>query len=151
MGKDQISNLFRLNEIKLSYIYKDMPKTKILTSKDTFELVAPFWDDIEYRESVYAIYLNRANYVLYISCISKGSTVGTIVDPKIVFQGALMTNAHSFILVHNHPSRNLMPSKSDISTTEKLKNAGIFLEIPILDHLIITRDNYYSFADEGFV
>ena len=95
--------------------------------------------------------LNRANKVLGYVLLSLGGTAGTVVDPKVIFQAALKTNAHGIILCHNHPSGNLTPSSQDISLTKQLRDAGKFLEIALLDHLILTTEGYYSFADEGQV
>jgi len=74
---------------------------------------------------------------------------GTVADPKVIFNKALAKSACSLIVAHNHPSGNLKPSRADIDLTKKLKNAGQMLDLPLLDHLIITASGYYSFADEG--
>ena len=95
--------------------------------------------------------LNRANKVLGFSKISSGGTSGTLVDVKIIFQIALKSNASSIILGHNHPSGNLKPSDADIRITRTIKEAGKMMEIPLVDHLILTDENYYSFADEGMI
>ena len=84
-----------------------------------------------------------------ISCIGNGGVSGTVVDPKRIFQTALKANACGLILCHNHPSGTTSPSEADIKITNKIKNAGIFLEISVLDHLIVTPESFYSFADEG--
>ena len=90
-----------------------------------------------------------ANRVLGISAISKGGVTGTVVDPKIVYGLALKAVACGIILAHNHPSGNLKPSHADIKLTEKLASAGKIFDLPILDHLIMTGESYYSFADNG--
>jgi DNA repair protein RadC len=95
------------------------------------------------------ILLNRANKVLGICEVSTGGVAGTVADPKVIFAAALKALASSIILSHNHPSGNLAPSQADIELTHKLKAAGRFLELPILDHIIMTSEGYYSFADEG--
>lgn len=95
--------------------------------------------------------LNRANRVIGIVPISVGGTAGTIADPKVIFVSALKCNAASIILAHNHPSSNLKPSNADIELTKKLKNAGLFLDLPILEHIILTKEGYLSFADEGLM
>ncbi len=82
-------------------------------------------------------------------CISSGGRAGTVVDAKLVFGRALELKASSIILAHNHPSTNLQPSQADIELTKKLYQAGKQLDLPLLDHLIITEQGYYSFADEG--
>lgn len=83
--------------------------------------------------------------------ISVGGVAGTVADPKLIFKSALENLACSMILVHNHPSGNLKPSQADKDLTHKLKEAGRYLDIPILDHLIITETAYFSFADEGII
>ena len=83
--------------------------------------------------------------------MSKGGVSGTFVDAKLVFSVALKCNASSIIIAHNHPSSNLNPSEADKSLTKKLKSAGQFLDITLLDHLIITKDGYYSFSDDGLM
>jgi len=93
--------------------------------------------------------LNRANRVLGFVKISEGGVSGTVVDPKKIFQIALKANASGIILAHNHPSGNTTPSASDESITAKIVAAGKFLEISVLDHLIITSEQYFSFSDEG--
>lgn len=95
--------------------------------------------------------LNRAQKVLGICEISQGGSSGTVADPKIIFALALKANASGIIVSHNHPSGNLRPSQADIDLTKKLKEGGKFLELQLLDHVIVTSEGYYSFADEGLV
>ena len=95
------------------------------------------------------VLLNRANKVKSIELISKGGVSGTVVDGKIVFKKALEQTASAVVLCHNHPSGNLKPSRADMELTKNLKRFGAMIDLPILDHLIITDAGYYSFADEG--
>ena len=95
--------------------------------------------------------LNRFNKVIGIVCISTGSVTSTIVDPKLIFGAALKAVATGIILAHNHPSSNLQPSDADKKLTAKLKAGAVLLEMEILDHLIITEDGYFSFADNGIL
>ncbi len=127
---------------------KGITKAKIASSLDAFALLNAEMSDLNHEEFK-AIMLNRNNQVLKIETISVGGIAGTVVDPKIVFKKALDLNASSVILIHNHPSGNLNPSKADIDITSKLVNAGTHLDISVLDHLIIADGRYYSFADEG--
>lgn len=106
---------------------------------------------MEFKEEFYIILLNRANKVLGWYKVSEGGMSGTVVDPKLVFSIALKSLASSLVLAHNHPSGNLKPSNEDINLTKKLKEAGALLEIPVLDHLILTTDGYFSFGDEGMM
>ena len=147
------SNLFQICEITVSYSskVKAANRPKIAGSRDAYELVLPIWDDIEYRESFVVLLMNRANRVLGIAQVSLGGVSGTVADPKIIFQHALKANASSLILLHNHPSGNTNPSEADIHLTKKLVEGGKLLDMPILDHLIVTSDGYYSFADEGLI
>lgn len=95
--------------------------------------------------------LNRANKVLGYYLVSIGGLTGTVVDQRIIFQVALKANACSIILAHNHPSGQLTPSQADIDLTKKIVSAGQFLDITVLDHIILTAENSYSFADEGLM
>jgi DNA repair protein RadC len=101
------------------------------------------------HEEFWVVLLNRANVVIKRVQISAGGVAGTVADPKLIFKTALEHLASAVILVHNHPSGNLTPSSADRELTRKLKEAGSLLEIPVLDHLILTDTQYYSFADEG--
>lgn len=125
---------------------------KINCSSDGVRYFRQTWTDrLEHVEEFRILCLNRANKVLGWACISRGGMSGTVADPKIIFQIALKTCASSIILGHNHPSGNTKPSESDIRLTQKLKKAGSSLDLPVLDHVIITADNYFSFADEGLL
>jgi DNA repair protein RadC len=96
--------------------------------------------------------LNRSNAVLGILSVSKGGISGTVTDVRLIFQGALKTNASGIIVAHNHPSGNALPSDSDKKITQKIKEAGNLLDIQLLDHIIILPvEGYYSFADEGTI
>lgn len=95
--------------------------------------------------------LNRANKVLGVFEVSTGSTTATVADPKIIFAAAIKANASGIIIAHNHPSGNLSPSQQDIDLTRKVKDGGKILEVQLLDHVIITTESYYSFADEGIL
>lgn len=124
---------------------------QIHSSRDAYNIMLTNWEDIDHSESAYMLMLNRANKILGMKCVSKGGITGTVVDPKIIFQTALICNACYIILLHNHPSGNLNPSDDDVKLTRKLKQAGEFLDLKIIDHVIATSDGYYSFADEGFL
>ena len=123
-------------------------KEKIVSSADAFRILYSAIGDKPYEE-FWIILLNKANRVIRKCSISEGGISGTVVDPKKVFKVALDNHASSIILGHNHPSGNLQPSEADHKITRKLKEAGMMLEVAVLDHLIIGDDRYYSFADEG--
>ncbi|KAA1245696.1 DNA repair protein RadC [Aquimarina sp. RZ0] len=129
-------------------IDEDVPQIqKITSSKDVFMVLNPLIGDLEHEE-FWVLYLNNSNKILQKKQISIGGKTGTLVDPRIVYRAALDFGATSIILAHNHPSGSLIPSQSDKNLTQKLKQAGICLEIKLLDHLIITEKKYVSFADE---
>ncbi|NRT15037.1 DNA repair protein RadC [Flavobacterium sp. 28A] len=121
---------------------------KITSSKAIFELMQPIIGELPHEE-FWIVYLNNSNKVLSKSQLSKGGITGTLVDVRIVFKLALEIGATALILCHNHPSGTLVPSESDKQITKKLKLAGDSLEVKVLDHLIITEVNYFSFVDEG--
>ena len=101
------------------------------------------------HEEFWVLFLNNSNKVISKTQLSKGGISGTIVDTRLVFRLALENRATGLILCHNHPSGNLIPSDADKDITRRIKTAGAILDVKILDHLIITETNYYSFVDEG--
>jgi DNA repair protein RadC len=103
------------------------------------------------HEEFWVLMLNRANKVLLRYNVSKGGMTGTVIDVRMIMKKALETRAASIILSHNHPSGNKQPSTADTKITQKLKDAGAIMDIPVLDHVIITDNGYFSFADEGFL
>jgi len=123
-------------------------KEKISSSRNAYEIFRSVLTDKPYEE-FWIILLNRANKVLQKVQISEGGMSGTVVDPKKIFKVALDHHASSIILGHNHPSGAIYPSEADQKITKKLVNAGLLLEITVLDHLILANDQFYSFADEG--
>lgn len=129
-------------EIQLTYRSNVKPsqRPKVDSSRDAFEIFCQTWDldKIELMEQFKVMLLNRANKVLGIFGLSTGGVSGTVADPKLIFAAAIKSNATSIILAHNHPSGNLKPSESDINLTRKVKEGGKFLEIAVLDHIIVT-------------
>jgi DNA repair protein RadC len=125
-------------------------KPKITTSKDAFDQLKGDLMDLPHEE-FWVLLLNRAHRVTKKKRISEGGVAGTVADPKIIYKLALEELASGVVVAHNHPSGNLHPSQSDIDLTKKLKEAGRFLEIQLLDHLIIAGHRYFSFADEGMI
>ena len=106
----------------------------------------------DYKHEVFAvIFLNRANKINNFRIISEGGITGTVADPRIILKKALEEDAVSLILCHNHPSGSLKPSRADEELTYKIKEAAKFFDIKVLDHLIVSDDGYYSFADEGIL
>lgn len=149
------NKLYQVAEIQLTYKSNVKPslRPKINTSRDAYNILLENWDDskIEFIEQFKVILLNRANKVLGIVEISTGGVSGTVADPKVILGAALKAAASGFIMAHNHPSGNLTPSQTDTDLTRKLKEGGRFLEIQLLDHVIVTTEGYYSFADEGLI
>jgi len=123
---------------------------KITYSKTIFELLHADFSDISHEE-FWILLLNRGNLLLSKHQISVGGIAGTIVDPKVIFKIALQNNASSIILAHNHPSGNLQPSPADIKLTHKLIEAGKILDIAVLEHIIFTESEYFSFADNSMM
>lgn len=155
MKANSTINLYQVTEIQLSYKakVKASDRPNITCSEDAYRILLKNWDEetIEFREEFKVLLLNRANKVLGIVNISMGGISGTVADPKIIFSSALKANCSSIILSHNHPSGNLRPSQADLNLTYKMVEAGKFLEIPVLEHLIVTDEHYYSMADEGVI
>lgn len=123
-------------------------RPQVRSSRDAFRAIAPLLVDLPHEE-FWILLLNRANRVMGREKISLGGVAGTVVDAKVVFRKAIEGLASSIILCHNHPSGNLRPSQADIDLTKKLVQAGKTLDVVVLDHLIVTDEGYYSFADEG--
>ncbi|HUR66423.1 MAG TPA: DNA repair protein RadC [Chitinophagaceae bacterium] len=106
----------------------------------------------DHRHEVFAVlFLNRANKVNHFEVVSEGGITGTIADPRIILRRALEENAVSIILCHNHPSGSLKPSRADEQLTVKIKEAARLLDISVVDHIIVSENGYYSFADEGLL
>jgi DNA repair protein RadC len=147
-------DLSEITFVKLKYHNKVKPsdRQKVNRSQDAYEIFIENWDweTITHIETMKLMLLNRANKVLGIADLSTGGTNGCIIDLKVIFQYAILANASFIILAHNHPSGSLKPSEADIAITKKVKDAGKFLDITLLDHLIISPDErYFSLADEG--
>ncbi|HWJ26494.1 MAG TPA: JAB domain-containing protein [Flavisolibacter sp.] len=149
------SNLYQVAEIEL--IYKSRVKAsqrpQISSSSDAYNILLQVWEEgkIDFVEQFKVLLLNRANKVIGVVNVSTGGDTGTVADPKLIFTAALKANACSLIASHNHPSGNLKPSRADEQLTQKIKQAGEFLDIKLLDHLIISSEGFYSFADEGLL
>jgi len=142
-----------INRVTLKKESSNFMKVKISSSKDASDVIHQFYtdDDIELFESFFILLLNRANTTIGYAKISQGGVAGTVVDPKIVAKYALDGLASGIILAHNHPSGELRASEADKTTTHKLTKGLKFLEIEVIDHLILSKDGYLSMKDEGII
>lgn len=148
-------NILTASEIQIKYepIVRPLDRPRIRTSEDSFKNCLLFFnaDNLSIKEEAVALFLNRGNRVLGGYKVSSGGITGTVVDVRIVLSIALKCLASGVILAHNHPSGELTPSKVDNDLTQKLKEAAKLMDISLLDHLIITIDGYYSYADDGII
>lgn len=138
-------------EISVSYSTMNNFKQKITSSLNAYNILLNTWsiNTIELQEEFKIVLLNNSNEVLGIYPMSKGGITGCVVDVRLVFAVALKCNATAIILAHNHPSGKLKPSQADLNITQKIKSGAIILDISLVDHLIITKNGYYSLADEN--
>lgn len=127
-----------------------LEKPKITGSRSVFEVMQPILGELQHEE-FWILYLNNANKIKLKFQMSKGGITGTLVDSRLVFKRALEISATAIILSHNHPSGSIKPSSSDISLTKKIKKGGELLDINVLDHVIITEKDYFSFADNNMM
>ena len=106
----------------------------------------------DYKHEVFAVvFLNRANKIKHFEIISRGGITGTVADPRVILKKAIEEEATSIVLSHNHPSGNLKPSRADEELTQKIKQAASYCDIKVIDHIIVSDEGYYSFADEGLI
>lgn len=157
----------RLTQIGIDFIAVSREKVSVKGSRDAYEILKPYFGkNMEYKELFFVIYLNRANNVVGVDPfpynyaegeqqvnslmkVSEGGKNGTVVDICQIFQGAILTNASSLIVAHNHPSGNTTPSQNDKEITKKIKQACNIFDLSLLDHVILTESDYHSFADCG--
>ncbi len=152
--KIDIMNIdYKVGEVKLSYKPKFKKLQKVASSEDAYKYLLPTYKEetICYKEYFKVLFLNQANQVLGYTLISEGGLTETSADVRLIFQAALLTNSVALILAHNHPSGNLKPSPEDIRLTKQVREASNFMRIKILDHIILSDTEYYSFADEGML
>jgi DNA repair protein RadC len=123
---------------------------RLTCSRHCYEFLYPYFADLSHEE-FYAVYVNRNNKIISVRQISKGGLTGTVADGKVIFQKALEAKATGIVLAHNHPSGASDPSPADMHLTKSLQKFGTMIDLQILDHLIITDNNYFSFADEGIL
>ncbi len=150
IGEARAINIVSALELGRRRKNEEIKNEKITSSAGVHELMKPELADLQHEE-FWLLLLNRANTVIKKQPISQGGVSGTVADPKIIFNFALNHLASSIILVHNHPSGNKKPSEADKKLTRQLTDAGKLLEIAVLDHIIFTDNNYFSFADENLL
>jgi len=155
MSDENKTDLSVITEVDLIYRNKqkasDRPKIK--SSQEVYDLLRKTWDEnkIELLEQFKIVLLDRNNSCLGLATISSGGMSSCVVDLKIAFATALKAKATSIIIAHNHPSGNLQQSAADERLTTQFENAGKILDLPVLDHLIITKEGYTSLADIGLM
>lgn len=125
-------------------------KTRVTRSEDIADFLRAM---LEHRQKeVFAVvFLNRNNTITHLEIISEGGLTGTVADPRVILKKALEHNATGIILCHNHPSGNRRPSKADEAITQKIKQAASLLDMTVMDHIIVSNEGYFSFADEGML
>ncbi len=165
LGKLSISDLKKLNgigparavtiaaalELGRRRKLEEQPEVlQIRCSGDVAEIFRPIMADLSYEE-FWILFLNRSNRVISRMKLSQGGISGTVTDVRLIMKNAIEHLASGIIVCHNHPSGNLSPSESDNRITQKIKEAGTLFDIQLLDHLIVTGNDYYSFADNGLL
>ena len=149
-----LTKLFSIKEIDISYSY-GTAKAERETIKNSLEAESIFRSmiglSIEYKESFLLLILNNSNEILGVKKISEGGITATFVDVRLIFQTVLKAHGTAFIICHNHPSGKLEPSTADKNITTKIKEGAKILDLTLLDHLIITSESAFSFADEGIL
>jgi DNA repair protein RadC len=143
----------KLREVSAVYKTKDdISNVKIGGSQDVNDYIRSVYPvEINIREAMVVLYLNNSNRTIGYSVASIGGITGTVVDVRLVLRDALLTGSTSLVLIHGHPSGSLKPSQADISITNKVKKAAEFMDMKLLDHLIITEGSFFSFADDGLL
>ena len=122
----------------------------VMSSRDAYQIMQPQIGELQHEE-FWVIYLNRSNKVIKVWQTSKGGISGTVTDIRLILKEALNVSASSMVCAHNHPSGNIKPSNADMQITKKLKEAAALMDFKLLDSIIVSYDNYFSFADEGLV
>ena len=143
-----IAAALELGRRRQATAFLDRPQVK--SSADIAQYLQTLLGD--YQHEVFAVvFLNRANKIKHFEIISEGGITGTVADPRIILKKALQEDAVSIVLSHNHPSGNLRPSRADEDLTHKIKEAARYLDIKVLDHIIVSNEGFYSFADNGML
>ena len=150
LGEAKTIHIAAALELGIRRNASDKKKETISKSADIAEYLRANFEYLQ-QEVFVVVFLNRGNKVMHHQIISEGGLTGTIADPRVILKKALEHNATSLILCHNHPSGNLRPSKADEVLTQKIKQAATLLDIQLMDHIIVSSEGYFSFADEGML
>ncbi len=147
--------LHKAAEVELIYRNK-VPaamRPKVNSTLEAYELVMQSWsmEKIDFIEQFKVMLLNNANHVLGISEIASGGVGGVLIDPRLIYISALKLNATGIVLFHNHPSGSLKPSNTDIKLTQTLIKGGLYLDLVIVDHIIVTSEGYFSLEENGYL
>ena len=150
IGEAKAISIIAALELGIRRDVSDKTKEIVLHSKDIANFLRA---KLQYKKhEVFAVvFLNRANKVKHFEIVSEGGITGTVADPRIILKKALEHDAVNIILCHNHPSGSIKPSRQDEELTQKIKEAAKYLDITVLDHLIVSDEGYFSFADEGLI
>lgn len=154
MNLPQLTITMNRGQLKatMSHRLPAIDRPRVTCSFEAAECLRPLFDGImEYRERFVVLLMNRNNRVICHAIVSEGGTGGTVVDARVIFQHAIMANATHIVLCHNHPSGNLTPSSQDTVITQKIKEAAKLFDMIVSDHIIITEESYYSFADNHLI
>lgn len=154
--KKEMETVSKVADVRAVYSVKVPAKDRIqIKSPDTvYNVLKPFYQEsgfMEQKEIFSCLYLDRSNKILGMAKISEGSSCATIVDIPYIFRLAILMNASSVILCHNHPSGNLQASDADKQITKKIIQAGELLDIKIFDHIILSSEGYFSFLGEDLI
>ena len=141
-----------IKRFELKKIQTNFPAVSVSSSLDSYNFIKQFYgDDIEVFESFYILCLDQSSKTTGYAKISQGGISGTLIDIRLIAKYAVENLSSGVILAHNHPSGQLKPSNADMDLTEKVVGGLGLLRIRVLDHIILTKDGYYSFLDEGIL
>jgi DNA repair protein RadC len=151
IGEAKASNIVAVMELgRRRRLAGEQKNNRIISSRDAFEIILPKIGDLKHEE-LWIITLKHGNNMHKTLCVSEGGVGNTIADPKKIFRLALENNAAGILICHNHPSGNPKPSNADIRLTAKCVEAGKSINMPVMDHIIVANDAYFSFSDQGML
>lgn len=152
-----MKRIYKVSEVKLTYNPKvrDSQRPTITCADDIYRLLLKekfhSEDTIQHRETLKVLLLNQSGKVLGVTSISEGGISETSTDVRIILQAAILANASGIILTHNHPSGSLQPSQQDRKLTDRVKDAARLMDLQLLDHIIFTKEKFFSFADQCYI